>query len=153
MGSCCGNSYFESSENLKSHDPSKVKLSENIRMILDSIDFHGDLNQELEKVKHRELKDTYKNIRVLGTGLFSKVYLVKDRAGNKFAMKVINKKDFTNPEHIQKILIEKELMKRLKHRNVLRLEKTFQTSSCFYFILEYASKGRSLGVWGIVRVS
>ena len=58
-------------------------------------------------------------------------------------MKVIQKKNFRTRQSIEKILVEKEIMKNLKHRNILKLYKTFQTKEEVYLIIEYAEKGTS----------
>ena len=81
-------------------------------------------------------------MKVLGSGLFSKVYLVKLKNKSLMAMKVIKKKDFKTREQIKKIVTEKELMRIMRHRNILMLNNTFQSKDKLYLILEYAAKGR-----------
>jgi len=80
----------------------------------------------------------------LGNGYFSKVYLVSDIHQKLFAMKIIKKQSFKTKEQIQKILVEKEILKVLNHRNILKLFKTIQSKDRMYFLLEYCDKGNLL---------
>lgn len=66
----------------------------------------------------------YNFLELLGSGFFSKVYLVSDLEGRLFALKVIKKRKFKTKESIQKILVEKSILNSLKHENILRLYKT-----------------------------
>lgn len=82
----------------------------------------------------------------IGKGLFSKVYSALNEKGQKVALKVISKKNFVRVESIHKIIIEKEIMKILKHVNILKLYRTFQSKSKIYFELEYADLGSLLRI-------
>ena len=56
------------------------------------------------------------------------------------------KKQFTDLELIKKIIIEKEIMNILNHRNILKLLRTFQTNSSFFFVLEFAERGNLMAL-------
>lgn len=96
-----------------------------------------------------EILQKYKIIKQLGSGLFSKVYLAQDEFGQKAAIKIIKKKDFSTQDTIQKIVLEKEVLKLLNHDCILKLYKTVQSDSRIYFFLEYASKGNLLQLLNI----
>lgn len=61
-------------------------------------------------------------------------------------MKIVKKKNFASKDIIHKILIEKDIMKLLHHRNILRLYKTMQTNSSLFFELEYCEYGSLLNI-------
>lgn len=53
---------------------------------------------------------------------------------------------------MNKILIEKEILRLIDHKNVLKLYKSLQTHSRIYFVLEYASMGNLLNVLNLKKV-
>jgi serine/threonine protein kinase len=142
MGNCCKTPSSEYDFEQKKGDISQIKMSKEINRILDIMEYKHNVKGTPGYIRKKNFEDDYKVLNMLGSGLFSKVYLVSDKKNKLFAMKVIEKSNFKAREHIQKILIEKEIMKNVKHRNVLKLYKTFQTRDNVYFILEYAAKGR-----------
>ena len=140
MGNCCRYNQPGEYSNFDNKD-SRMKISQEINRTLDIIEMNKSLKKRNHVIPKRKVEDNYKVIKILGTGLFSKVYLVKNKDNRTLAMKVIEKSNFKTRDHIQKILVEKEIMKNINHRNILKLYKTFQTEKNVYFILEYASKG------------
>lgn len=140
MGSCC--SVILSRENHHTFPKNSVKMSQEIRKILEGVDYDKPFEKTERFLDETEIEKDYVKMKVLGSGLFSKVYLVKTKNKTLMAMKVIKKKDFKTPEQIKKIVTEKELMRILRHRNILLLRNTFQTRDKLYLILEYAAKGR-----------
>lgn len=122
------------------------KLTENLRRTIESICYK---NLKKKKLKNDdEIMKKYRIIKLLGSGLFSKVCLVSYKQ-KLYAMKIIKKKNFLTKESIQKILVEKEILKLLKHKNILKLYKTLQTKDRIYFLLEYISKGNLLQIMNI----
>ena len=116
-------------------------MSQEIRKILEGVDFDKPFEKTERFLDESKIEKDYVKMKVLGSGLFSKVFLVKTKDKSLMAMKVIKKKDFKTPEQIKKIVTEKELMRILRHRNILLLRNTFQTRDKLYLILEYAAKG------------
>lgn len=125
-------------------DPYK-KLTKNLRDKLDSISYNNTLETTAAEEKE-EILSSYKTTKKIGKGLFSKVYLAIDEKGNKVALKVIKKKNFLNKENIQKIIIEKEVLKMVEHPNILKLYRTIQTNSKLVFVLEFAAKGNLIAI-------
>ena len=141
MGTCCSTYLVkDKDQNFKKDN---IKMSDDIRKILSNVNFEDPFKQSDKYLGEKEIEIKYSKIKILGSGLFSKVFLVKTQEGVLLAMKVIKKGDFTSKEQIKKIITEKELMRVLKHRNILQLKNTFQTRDKLYLMLEYASKGKT----------
>lgn len=77
--------------------------------------------------------------QILGKGAFAEVLLVKSKLdGNKFAMKVIEKKKVDNISIIRE---EIKIHLMLDNKNIIKLYSYSETNDFFYLIMEYASKG------------
>jgi serine/threonine protein kinase len=140
MGTCC--SSIISPKSNHTFPKKSIKMSQEIRRILEDVDFDQPFKKTEKILEESEIEQEYVKQKILGTGLFSKVYLVRTKRKELMAMKVIKKKDFKTRDQIKKIITEKELMRILRHRNILLLRNTFQTKDKLYLILEYAAKGR-----------
>lgn len=142
MGNCCPN-------NEPTDEPhiSSLNFSKDIREKLQEVDFDSEAGF---KSKSEILAD-YNVIRQIGSGLFSRVYLATDSNNKRCAIKMIKKKHFATRETIQKILVEKEILRLIDHENVLKLYKSMQTHSRIYFVLEYAPKGNLLTILNIKK--
>jgi serine/threonine protein kinase len=117
-----------------------------VRGNLDMISYRKEAGERVDgSSKDRILKE-YRIVEQIGKGLFSKVYLAITPQGHKVALKVIQKKNFVARESVEKIIVEKEILKRLDHKNVLKLYRTMQTNSEIFFVLEFAEKGNLLDV-------
>ena len=140
MGCICTN---DEDKNYK--NTSFDNLTKTIREKLESINY--DKNEIFDKLEERkEILKSYVKMKKIGKGLFSKVYLAVDVNSNQIAMKIIKKKNFLNKENIQKIVIEKEILKIVEHPNILKLYRTIQTNSELVFILEYAARGNFITI-------
>ena len=72
---------------------------------------------------------------VLGYGASGKVYLVYHRVtGEKFACKVIKKDGQMNDA--ESMNTEIEIMKRVRHDNIVTLYELFESAKCMWLILE-----------------
>ena len=128
-------------------------MSKDIAKIMQNIDFNHPFDKTEVYFKESEIEKKYAKMENLGSGMFSTVYLVRRPNGAMVAMKVIKKSEFRTEDQIKKIVTEKELMKVLNHRNILKLIETFQTHDRIYLITEYAAKGGFFGlVFGFWRV-
>ena len=144
MGLCCSKDYQSKIEIYE--DKKEIKLTNYLRKTIDLI--HYKKSRKVKFLKDKEIIQKYKILKLLGKGLFSKVYLVKYKT-KLFAMKVIEKKRFLNKHSIQKILVEKEILKLLDNENILKLYKTLQSKKKIYFLLEYVSKGNLIHILNI----
>lgn len=94
----------------------------------------------------QELKMKYALGRKLGAGACGEVRMIFTKDGSKrFAMKTIKKNDFTahgnlfnNPEKIRN---EVEILKKLKHPCIIRMEEICDTPSMMYIVLELMEGG------------
>lgn len=121
---------------------SQIKLSEKLSKQLKDVKYEILSDQQKKKIRtDEEVRSMYDVQKKVGSGLFSKVYYAIDQTGVKVALKVISKKHFLEESLIQKILIEKELLIRMEHPNILRLYRTIQSNLNIYMVLEYCDKG------------
>lgn len=142
MGNCCPTNQFTEEPPV-----SALHFSRDIREQLQGVDF----DQESGFKSKEEVLADYNIVKQVGSGLFSRVYLATDKDGRRCAIKMIKKKHFATRETIQKILVEKEILRIIDHENVLKLYKTMQTHSRIYFVLEYSPKGNLLNVLNIKK--
>ena len=114
-----------------------LKVTEVLQRKMDMINF-----EEMPKNRYdQEILSGFNIVREIGFGLFSRVYLARTDCLQCVAIKIVNKKDFARKESIQKMVVERELLKLLKHRNVLRLIRTAQSHKRLYFFLEFCPYG------------
>jgi len=87
------------------------------------------------------VEDKYILGKELGRGGFSIVLEATDRKTNdKVAIKMIEKKH-VDPEELKLLQREIDIMRRVQHRNVLRLYEIFETSTHLYLVMELVNGG------------
>lgn len=84
----------------------------------------------------------FTQLKILGTGSFGKVFLVKHKKTNQlFAMKTIDKlrntKNNDNPYFRKEI----EIMYKISHSNIVKLFSHFEDEKYCYFLMEYVENG------------
>ena len=99
----------------------------------------AELSRRKVDIQHRVTSDLvakyYHFESVLGYGASGKVYLVYHRVtGEKFACKVIKKDGQMNDS--ESMNTEIEIMKRVRHENVVTLYELFESAKCMWLILE-----------------
>lgn len=83
----------------------------------------------------------YKLLEVIGEGAFSTVYKARNLInGNYYAIKIINKYSL-NEKQLNNITNEINIMRTLKHQNVLKLIEYFNFNDYCYLVLEYCNGG------------
>jgi|LauGreSuBDMM15SN_2_FD.fasta_scaffold25117_1 serine/threonine protein kinase len=91
-----------------------------------------DVNMNLGE---QVVKDLYKFERVLGEGASGQVQMVRHKkTGVRYAMKVIKKDGGMNDA--DSMGTELEIMKVVRHKNIVCLHELFESSSCIWLILE-----------------
>ncbi len=75
-------------------------------------------------------------VATLGKGSFGFVRLVRDRAGNSYALKAVNKQQIVATQQQHHILSEKWVLSTIRHPFVIRLYATYKTQNKLYFLLE-----------------
>mmetsp|Transcript_25775 Transcript_25775/g.55724 ORF Transcript_25775/g.55724 Transcript_25775/m.55724 type:complete len:407 (+) Transcript_25775:196-1416(+) len=98
---------------------------------------HIDLH---DKITDSLVKETYEIGRVLGHGASGKVYAVTHKqTGQAFACKVVKKNSSMNDA--QSMSTEIEIMKRIRHRNIVSMYELYETPKCLWIILELVDGG------------
>ncbi|XP_076956557.1 CBL-interacting protein kinase 18-like [Bidens hawaiensis] len=96
----------------------------------------------MDSIKENILMERYELGRLLGQGLFAKVYYARNlTTGQSVAIKVINKEKVIRVGLINQIKREISIMKLVKHPNILQLYEVMATKTKIYFALEYAKGG------------
>ncbi|KAL8258842.1 hypothetical protein R6Q59_026795 [Mikania micrantha] len=81
--------------------------------------------------------------RLLGCGAFAKVYYARDiNTGRSVAVKVINKHKISHNAHlISNVKREIDIMRRLRHPNIVKLYEVMATKTKIYFVMEFVKGG------------
>ena len=80
--------------------------------------------------------------KVIGEGSYATVYLGKStESGESVAVKVIDKKIFLNAYNLKNIQSEIDIMKMVKHDNIVKLHDIYQTTNNMYIITEFCQDG------------
>lgn len=86
--------------------------------------------------------EDFEVIRVLGTGSFGKVSLVKKKSDQKlYAMKVLNKSNIIIRKQVEHTNTERRVLGTINHPFIVKLYYAFQTEDRLFFVLDYASGG------------
>ncbi|XP_033213576.1 calcium/calmodulin-dependent protein kinase type 1 isoform X2 [Belonocnema kinseyi] len=104
-----------------------------------------DSNKKLKKDgkddKSPSVDEKYTLKELLGTGAFSEVRLAesKDKPGQMFAVKIIDKKALKGKE--DSLENEIKVLRRLKHPNIVQLLETFEDKHKVYLVMELVTGG------------
>lgn len=80
--------------------------------------------------------------RTLGKGTFGKVKeAVHTFTNEKVAVKVLNKNRIEDDEDRERLLREMEILRRVRHPNIIQLYEIMETTENIYLAVEYAEKG------------
>jgi serum/glucocorticoid-regulated kinase 2 len=86
--------------------------------------------------------DDFELLRVIGTGSFAKVMLVRKKDSHKlYAMKVLKKEEILKRNQIGHTKTEREILAGMKHPFMVRLRYSFQTDLKLYMVLDYVRGG------------
>lgn len=102
-------------------------------------------SKKLDRPTGQEGKDfigDYKIGKLLGKGAYGSVKLGEHfSTGEKVAVKIIDKRTQKTEKAQLRIRREIEILKKIKHPNLMECYGTFETEKCFFLITEYCSKG------------
>ncbi|KAJ3271759.1 hypothetical protein HDV01_006367 [Terramyces sp. JEL0728] len=87
-----------------------------------------------------EVKD-FVRLKTLGTGSFSRVYLVKNHQQNYYALKRLYKAHIIKNKQIDHTLSERSILSRINFPFIVNLVCTFNDELNVYFLMEYAIGG------------
>ncbi|PWA37846.1 calcium/calmodulin-dependent/calcium-dependent protein kinase [Artemisia annua] len=93
--------------------------------------------------------------KLLGCGAFAKVYHARDIAtGQSLAVKVFNKQKITsNTSLMSNIEREIDIMRRLRHPNIVKLYEVLATKTKIYFVMELVKGGELFAKVAKTRLS
>ena len=84
--------------------------------------------------------------RMLGKGAFGKVHLGMHKVARKLiAVKTITKEFLNDEKQRRKLMKEVTILKRLRHKNVVKLYETFESDKFLFFAMELCAGGDLLG--------
>lgn len=109
---------------------------------------HNDLFTEVsrrkldirDKINESVVHETYDMGKVLGHGASGQVFVCRHKVNNThYACKVIKKDSTINDA--QSMSTEIEIMKRIRHRNIVAMYELYETPKCLWLILELVDAG------------
>jgi serine/threonine protein kinase len=81
-------------------------------------------------------------LRVIGEGAYGQVFLAKNKAnGDQFALKKLEKAFVLKHGKAYAVHRERDVLTKLTHPNIVRLDGTFQDQENLYFLMEYVPNG------------
>lgn len=84
----------------------------------------------------------YKIGKIMGKGAFGKVNLAIHRLSEKFvAVKSINKQFMSEESSKRKVMQEFNILRRTRHKNIVRLYESFETAQHIVFVMEVCGAG------------
>ena len=93
-----------------------------------------------DKITDNMVKETYEFIEKLGRGASGDVWKVRHRKSRvNFACKIVRKDD--NMNDAQSMSTEIEIMKRIRHKNIVSMYEIFETPKCLWILLEIVDGG------------
>lgn len=93
-----------------------------------------------DKITDSLVKETYNLGDPIGIGASGEVLLATHRTNNtKFACKIVKKNSSMNDA--QSMSTEIEIMKRVRHRNIVSMYELYETPKCLWIILELVDSG------------
>eukprot|EP00607_Mallomonas_marina_P010141 CAMPEP_0182419260 /NCGR_PEP_ID=MMETSP1167-20130531/3673_1 /TAXON_ID=2988 /ORGANISM="Mallomonas Sp, Strain CCMP3275" /LENGTH=421 /DNA_ID=CAMNT_0024594037 /DNA_START=145 /DNA_END=1410 /DNA_ORIENTATION=+ len=97
------------------------------------IDIHHSVTESL-------VRETYVFERNIGHGASGEVFLVSNRFTNdRFACKVVRKDTTINDA--KSMSTEIEIMKRIRHRNIVAMYELYESPKCLWIVLEFINGG------------
>eukprot|EP01132_Coremiostelium_polycephalum_P004739 gene4739-5915_t len=93
-------------------------------------------------INPRERLKEFKQVRVIGTGTFGRVYLVQNiHDKNFYAMKCLNKSDVVQLKQVEHLNSEKSILTNINHPFIVNLYQAFQDEKKLYLLFEYVAGG------------
>lgn len=108
-----------------------------------ALQYEQVVDQTIAKQSKREttVKD-FSSIKVLGTGTYGKVMLVRHKSTQKlFAMKVLKKQLIREKNQVEHTLTERRVLEKVKHPFIVDLKYAFKDRQKLYLVLDYCHGG------------
>lgn len=98
--------------------------------------------RESQRVTGKITKDDFSMIKVIGTGTYGKVLLVKKKSnGQLFAMKVLKKKHIRQKKQVKNTWAERKILERVNNPFIVRLNYAFHSEKALFLVLDYCPGG------------
>lgn len=96
-----------------------------------------------ELVKDAKVQfDSFEVLKILGSGAFGKVFLVRKKDNNRvYAMKALKKRNLIIKKQLKYAVTEANVLKQCQHPFILGLHYAFQTPNFLYLVLDYCTGG------------
>ncbi|KAH0787740.1 AGC family protein kinase [Histomonas meleagridis] len=92
--------------------------------------------------RRQKRRDDFNLCELIGHGAFGQVLRVTDKeTGKNYAMKVLSKAHIVKEKKMNYVKVERDVMTKLRHPNIVRLCLTFQDPGNLYYVIEYAKNG------------
>ncbi|BFU24294.1 PH domain containing protein kinase, putative [Entamoeba histolytica HM-1:IMSS-B] len=120
---------------------SSKERDEWIESLLNSKNKKETLIEKEEEEKPISIED-FDIITLLGKGAFGKVLLVRyKRTGEKFALKMVEKKKVIEMEELEHTMTEKNILQKVKHPFLVNLYYSFQSATHLHYVIDYCPGG------------
>jgi serine/threonine protein kinase len=132
--------YLNSSANITTnHDPNVTLKKASNEALLSEVNRRKiDI---MEEINEGVIHHYYEGGKKIGDGASGEVFVCRPRGedGEIYACKIVHKDSEINDA--QSMSTEIEIMKRLRHGNIVALHEIFESPTCFWIILEYVDGG------------
>ena len=99
-------------------------------------------NNNKQPQKAKVSKDSFSSIKVIGTGSYGTVMLVKKKdTGKLYAMKVLKKKQIRLKKQVKNTWAERKILERICHPFIVKLNYAFHTDKKLFLVLDYCPGG------------
>jgi len=96
--------------------------------------------ESLPSISDVKIEENYDIKKVLGTGAFSTVKLAtRKKNGVEYAIKIIDKQKVGDKKEM--LDREVDILRRIRHPNVISVQEIYETSSTLYLVMELATGG------------
>lgn len=87
-------------------------------------------------------EDSFEILKTLGKGFFGSVFLAEKKDNKEFyALKVISKADIIKKKFLENIKNEKEILIKINHPFVVKMEYCFASPSYIFFAMDFKQGG------------
>ncbi|KAJ5071350.1 serine/threonine-protein kinase fhke-related [Anaeramoeba ignava] len=94
--------------------------------------------------------EQYEIINVIGKGHYAIVKVcIEKETQKRYAVKIIDKSKFPQRPGRDKIMDEVNVLKRIRHQNIISIRDVFETPKLFFIVLEYCAGGDLLKKIGL----
>ena len=100
------------------------------------------MSSESSSIKERQIGD-YLIQDLIGDGGFAKVYLgMHIPTKERVAIKIIDKEElFAEEENKKRLFLEISILKKVRHKNIIKLYEIMETPATLYLVMEYCNNG------------